>query len=756
MTGGQKEDIMINISRKIVKFRALILIIAFALLVPAGIGFLCTKINYDILYYLPDNIETMKGQDILLEDFGKGAYGLFVCSGMKQNEIQKMKEEVEQIDHVAQVICFDSITGGRIPKEMVPDKVKDIFYSKDGNGTLMFLFFDTTTSQDETMDAIMELRKVAGKNCFLSSMSAITTDTKNLVEDQTIIYTAIAVGLCVIVLLITTDSFLIPPLFLLSIGLAIAYNLGSNFVKGEISFITMALVAILQLGVTMDYSIFLYHSYKEAKETYSDNNEAMAQAISETIVSVTGSSLTTVAGFLAMCFMTFTLGLDMGVVMAKGVILGVFACVTILPALILCCDKWIQKTSHKSLVLGTKAITKLVSSSYLIIAVVMVVLWIPALYGNKNVNVYYKLDESLPEYLPSVQANQVMAEGYDMSSISMVLVRSSLAGKETREMIDKLKNVDGVSFVLGTDSLISPMVPESMIPDEAKEKLNSDNWKMILLSSEYEVATDEVNEQCNQLEDIIKSYDPEGMLVGEAAATRDLIKITDRDFRVVSTVSIGAIFILILLVLKSISLPFILVIAIELAIYLNMAISFYLGDTLPFIASVCVGTIQLGATVDYAILMTTRYKKERIAGCSRKEAVEIALSTSVNAIFTSALGFFAATVGVAVYSDVDLIGSICMLLARGALLSMAIVLIILPAMLLVFDRIICITTWDLRMVPKRDREIKRLGKSADAKTNDADDKPKPDSETQNEAQDNKSEDDLEMVDLNEGEGDEKH
>ena len=756
MTGGQKEDIMINISRKIVKFRALILIIAFALLVPAGIGFLCTKINYDILYYLPDNIETMKGQDILLEDFGKGAYGLFVCNGMKQNEIQKMKEEVEQIDHVAQIICFDSITGGRIPKEMVPDKVKDIFYSKDGNGTLMFLFFDTTTSQDETMDAIMELRKVAGKNCFLSSMSAITTDTKNLVEDQTIIYTAIAVGLCVIVLLITTDSFLIPPLFLLSIGLAIAYNLGSNFVKGEISFITMALVAILQLGVTMDYSIFLYHSYKEAKETYSDNNEAMAQAISETIVSVTGSSLTTVAGFLAMCFMTFTLGLDMGVVMAKGVILGVFACVTILPALILCCDKWIQKTSHKSLVLGTKAITKLVSSSYLIIAVVMVVLWIPALYGNKNVNVYYKLDESLPEYLPSVQANQVMAEGYDMSSISMVLVRSSLTGKETREMIDKLKNVDGVSFALGTDSLISPMVPESMIPDEAKEKLNSDNWKMILLSSEYEVATDEVNEQCNQLEDIIKSYDPEGMLVGEAAATRDLIKITDRDFRVVSTVSIGAIFILILLVLKSISLPFILVIAIELAIYLNMAISFYLGDTLPFIASVCVGTIQLGATVDYAILMTTRYKKERIAGCSRKEAVEIALSTSVNAIFTSALGFFAATVGVAVYSDVDLIGSICMLLARGALLSMAIVLIILPAMLLVFDRIICITTWDLRMVPKRDREIKRLGKSADAKTNDADDKPKPDSETQNEAQDNKSEDDLEMVDLNEGESDEKH
>lgn len=694
---------MIHLTRKLVKFKNLILIVAFALLIPSAIGFFSTKINYDILYYLPKDIETMKGQDILLEDFGKGAYGMFVCNGLKSNEVQDLKEKVENIDHVAQVICYDSLTGGKLPKEMLPDSVQKIFFSKNGDGTLMFIFFDTTTSQDETMDAIEELRSVAGKTCFLSSMSAITTDTKNMVEDETFIYTAIAVALCVLVLIITTDSFLIPPLFLLSIGLAIVYNLGSNFIQGEISFITMALVAILQLGVTMDYSIFLYHSYKEAQESYSDKDEAMAQAISETIVSVTGSSLTTIAGFLAMCFMTFTLGLDMGIVMAKGVVLGVISCVTTLPSLILVFDRAIEKTSHKSLVIPTKGITKFVSKMYPAIAIAMVVLWIPALYGNNNVNVYYKLDESLPEYLPSVQANNEMKKGYDMSSISMVLVHSSLSGKQVKEMTDELKSIDGISFALGTDSLISPMVPATLIPEDVTGKLNSDNWKMILVSSEYEVATDEVNSQCDKLEEIIKSYDPEGILVGEAAATRDLIKITDRDFKVVSTVSIGAIFILILFVLKSVSLPFILVITIELAIYLNMAMSCFLGNTLPFIASVCVGTIQLGATVDYAILMTTRYKKERIEGARRKEAVETALSTSVNAIFTSALGFFAATVGVAIYSDVDLIGSICMLLARGALLSMVIVLTVLPAMLLVFDRFICYTTWDLRKIPARDK-----------------------------------------------------
>lgn len=697
---------MLKVSEKIVKFRIPILILALLLLIPSAWGFMNTKVNYDILYYLPKEIETMKGQDILLDEFGKGAYGMFVCNGMKKNEVQKMKEEVEKIDHVAQVICFDSITSGSIPEEMLPDSVKDIFYGKSGDSSLMFLFFDTTTSQDETMDAIGKLRIIAGKNCFLSSMSAISTDTKNLVESEMFVYTVIAVVLCMLVLLLTTDSFLIPVLFLLSIGMAVIYNLGSNVIQGEISYITMALVAILQLGVTMDYSIFLYHSYKEMQETYSVETEAMTHAIAATIVSVTGSSLTTIAGFLAMCFMTFTLGLDMGVVMAKGVAIGVICCVTVLPSMILIFDKGIKKTEHKAFTLGSKHITGFVTKAYPIIAVLMILLWIPAIYGNNHVQTYYKLDESLPEYLPSRQANEALAADYDMSSISMVLVHADMPSTKTRALLEELQNMEGVSFALGADSLKAPLSPSELMPKELEEKLNSENWKMLLISSEYEVATDAANAQCEALEKIIKSYDPDGMLVGEAPATKDLVRITNRDFQVVSFVSIGAIFVLIFFVLKSISLPIILVAVIELAIYVNMAISYYCGSVLPFIASVCVGTIQLGATVDYAILMTTRYKKERIDGASRKEAVSIALSTSVNAVFTSALGFFAATVGVGLYSDVDLIGAICMLLARGAILSMVIVLLVLPAMLLIFDRVICVTTLDMRKIRNNKKEVK--------------------------------------------------
>jgi hypothetical protein len=692
---------MLEFAKKIVKLRIPILIIAVLLLIPSGIGFLGTRINYDILYYLPDDIETMQGQDILMDEFGKGAYGMFVCNGMSSADTIRMAEKLEEIDHVVEVISYDNITGGAIPKEMLPEDVRKIFYSDKGDGTLMFIFFDTTTSQDETMDAIMEIRQIAGEQCFLSSMSAIATDTKNLVESEMMIYTLIAVVLCSIVLLVTTDSFMIPVLFMASIGAAIIYNLGSNFIQGEISYITMALVAILQLGVTMDYSIFLYHSYKEAQEEYEDAKEAMAHAIAATIVSVTGSSLTTIAGFLAMCFMTFTLGLDMGIVMAKGVVMGVICCVTVLPALILTFDKAIKKTQHKALQLGTNGITKFVTKSYIVIAVVMVILWVPAAYGNNNVKVYYKLDESLPEYLPSRQANEALAEGYDMNSVSMVLVRSDLSSKDTKALLADMQDVEGVSFAMGIDSIMGPLIPESFLPDEVKNKLSSDNWKMLIVSSVYQVATDEVNEQCETLESIIKSYDPEGMLVGEAAATKDLVRITNTDFNTVSAVSIGAIFILILFVLKSVSLPIILVVVIELAIYVNMALAYYTGTTLPFIASICVGTIQLGATVDYAILMTTRYKTERMGGCTKKEAVEIALSTSVNAIFTSALGFFAATIGVGVYSDVDLIGAICMLLARGALLSMVIVLCTLPTMLLIFDKLICKTTIGMTKIDTR-------------------------------------------------------
>lgn len=683
---------MKKFAEKIVQFRIPILIISLLLLIPSVIGFLNMRINYDILYYLPDDIETMEGQDILMDEFGKGAYGMLVCNGLDSADAIKLADRLEEVDHVADVICYDSLTGGEIPKEMLPDEIKDVFYSDDGEGMLMFLFFDTTSSADETMDAIEEIRHLTGEQCLLSSMSAIAADTKNLVESEMAVYTIIAVILCLLVLFFTTDSFLIPVLFMVSIGMAIIYNLGSNFIQGEISYITMALVAILQLGVTMDYSIFLYHSYKEAQMSCSDNKTAMANAIADTIVSVTGSSLTTVAGFLAMCFMTFTLGLDMGIVMAKGVVMGVICCVTVLPSLILTFDKGVKKTMHKPLQLKTGGITDFITRHHLILAVLIVLLWIPAIYGNSHVDVYYKLDESLPDYLESRQANQALDRSFDMNSVSMILVDADLSSKETKEMLSDIQQVEGVSFALGLDSVVGPLLPETLIPEEVKEMLTSENWKLLLVSSVYQVATDEVNEQCEKIDTIIKQYDENSILIGEAAATKDLVKITNHDFNVVNFVSIGAIFVLIFFVLKSAVLPIILVLVIELAIFVNMAIAYYTGTTLPFIASVCVGNIQLGATVDYAILMTTRYKKERIDGHTKKEAVSIALSTSINSIFTSGLGFFAATVGVGIYSDVDLIGSICMLLSRGALLSMVIVIVALPTMFMIFDKIICKTT----------------------------------------------------------------
>lgn len=683
---------MKKFAEKIVTYRIPILIISALLLIPAVFGFLNTKVNYDILYYLPDDIETMKGQDILMDEFGKGAYGILVCNGMDSKDTITLAERLEQVDHVAEVLSYDTLTGGQLPKELLPQEVQDVFYSKDGEGKLLFLFFDTTSSADATMSAIEEIRGLTEKQCFLSSMSAIATDTKNLVESEMAIYTVIAVLLCLLVLFLTTDSFLLPILFMVSIGMAIIYNLGTNFIQGEISYITMALVAILQLGVTMDYSIFLYHSYKEAQMTAANNKEAMINAIAATIVSVTGSSLTTIAGFLAMCFMTFTLGLDMGIVMAKGVVMGVICCVTILPSLILVFDKGVERSRHKALQLGTKKITTFVTNHYVLLTILIVLLWVPAIYGNANVDVYYKLDESLPDELDSRKANKALEEKFNMNSVSMVLVDSKLSTKETKEMLEELQQVDGVSFAIGLDSLLGPALPSQMVPDEAKEMLESENWKLLLVSSEYQVATDEVNAQCEKMESIIKKYDSTGMLVGEAAATKDLVNITNRDFNVVNFASIGVIFLILLFVLKSAILPFVLVMVIELAIFVNMAIAYYTGTILPFIASVCVGTIQLGATVDYAILMTTRYKKERMGGLKKKEAVSIALSTSINSIFTSALGFFAATVGVGVYSDVDLIGAICMLLARGALLSMVIVICALPAMLLLFDKLICKTT----------------------------------------------------------------
>ena len=699
---------MKHFSHSIVKFRIPILIVAIVLLIPSFFSYISTKVNYDILYYLPDSIDTMKGQDILMDEFGKGAYAILVFEDMNDKDVSKTLDKIKNVDHVDTVIGYSELSG-EVPAEMLPDEIKSNFYSDDGSSTLAFLFFDTTSSDDNTLDAIKEIRQIAGDQCFLSSMSAIVEDTKELTNNELVTYVSIAVILCLIVLMMNLDSFLTPILFLLDIGMAIIYNLGTNFIQGEISFITMSLVAVLQLGVTMDYSIFLYNSYKEQKKLCGgDPYKAMEQAIVATIASVTGSSLTTIAGFIALCFMTFTLGLDLGVVMAKGVLFGVISCVTILPSLVLVFDKAIQKTTHKRALLSFNPdkITKFVVKHHKAFIIVMILLWIPSIFGYNKINVYYKLDNSLPSYLGSVQANDKLKENFDMNSISMILADSELSSKETKEMTKELEKVEGVNFVLGLDSLVGSQIPNELIPEDVKEILDSGNHKLLMVSSEYEVATDEVNAQCNEIENIIKKYDTDSMLIGEAPCTKDLIEITNVDFNTVSSVSIAMIFVIILLVLKSALLPILLVIVIELAIYMNMSLAFYTGTTLPFIASVVIGTIQLGSTIDYAILMTTRYKYERINGQSKEDAVSIALSTSLHSIITSALGLFAATIGVAIYSDVDLISSLCLLMGRGALISMAVVIFMLPSVLLLFDKPICATTAGMRKLSRAPKEGK--------------------------------------------------
>ena len=696
---------MLKFGKGVVKYRIPILILSFLLLIPSAFGYFKTRINYDILYYLPQDIETMVGQDILLNDFGKGAYAMVVVEGLEDKYVAALKSEIEDVPHVADVLWYDSIADLDIPMEVLPDEVYDAFNSD--NATMMMLFFDTTTSADETMEAIEQIRTLGGEQAFLSGMSAIVTDTKNLVEEELVPYVLIAVALSFLVLAITMDSFLIPVLFLLSIGMAIIYNLGSNIIKGEISFITMALAAVLQLGVTMDYSIFLWGSYKEEKENYSDHKEAMAHAIAMTITSVVGSSLTTVAGFIALCFMTFTLGLDLGVVMAKGVVLGVIACVTILPSMILVCDKAIEKTTHKALTLHCEKLAHFVTKNHVVFAVMMVILWIPSIIGYKNMNVYYNLDSSLPDYLPSVQANTKLDEEMGMNAVHIILADSHMSSKDAKAMLKEIRNVDGVQMALGMDSIVGSMIPDSMIPSDVSGMLKGDHYQLMLVTTKYKTASDEVNNQITELQEITKKYDENSMVIGEAACTKDLINITDRDFKVVNIVSIAAIFILILLVLKSFSLPIILVVVIELAIYINLGLCWFLGTTEPFIASVVIGTVQLGATVDYAILMTNRFKRERASGKSKTEAVETALAVSIPSILASALGFFAATIGVGIYSDVDLIGSLCMLMARGALISMVVVILILPSMLYLFDGLIQKTSWGLREKVAKKRAAKQ-------------------------------------------------
>lgn len=677
---------MKRFGRKVVQFRIPILLVCMLLLIPTFWGYANTRVNYDILSYLPKDIETMAGQDILVDEFGTGAFSMFVVEGMAPKDVSELRRKMEQVDHVEKVLWYDSAVDLAIPMEVLPDKLYEAFNS--GDATMMIIIFDETTSADGTMEAIKSIRKIADKDCFLSGMSAVVTDTKDLSEKEAPIYVCIAVLLSCLVLSAAMDSFLIPFLFLLSIGMAIIYNLGSNVFLGEISYITKALSAVLQLGVTMDYSIFLWHSYQEQQKTVSDKKEAMAEAIAETITSVVSSSMTTVAGFIALCFMSFTLGMDLGVVMAKGVIFGVAGCVTILPSLILVFDKALEKTKHKALLPEMKGAGEFVVKHYKIFIALFVLLLFPAIYGYNNTGVYYNLDETLPKNLPSIIANDKLNENFDMNATHMLLLSADLPSKDVKHMTEEMKKVDGVNWVLGLNSIKGSALPEEMIPADMTEALMNDNWQLLLIGSQYKVASDEVNRQCEALSAICKSYDKSGMLVGEAPCTKDLIEITAQDFKTVSIVSIGVIFIIILLVFKSVSLPVILVSVIEMAIFVNMGIPFYTKTSIPFIASVVIGTIQLGATVDYAILMTTRYRKERHAGVEKREAVTDACQTSVKSIVVSALSFFAATFGVGLYSNIDMISSLCTLMARGALISMASVICILPSMFMMFDKVI--------------------------------------------------------------------
>lgn len=682
---------MISFGKKVVKFKVPIFICSLLLLIPSIFGYVNTRVNYDILSYLPKDIETMVGQDILMDEFGTGAFSLFIADGMSMKDCSAVKKKIEKVEHIEKVIWYDSFADISMPMSLLPEKIKEAFNTD--TSTMMAIIFNDTTSADGTMEAIEEIRSIAGEQCFLSGMSAVVTDTKNLSNKETPIYVLIAVLLSCIVLALTMDSYLVPFLFLLSIGFAIVYNLGSNYFMGEISYITKALSAVLQLGVTMDYSIFLWHSYQEQQERFQgDKNRAMAHAISGTITSVVGSSITTVAGFLALCFMSFTLGMDLGIVMAKGVIIGVICCVTVLPSMILILDKALEKCKHKALLPEFKGISNFVTKHYMIFAILFVVLMIPAIYGNNHTSVYYNLDETLPKDLASIVANNKLKDDFDMNATHMVLVDRNLQAKETRKMINEMEEVEGIKWVLGLDALIGPAIPESMLPTSIVNTLKSEDYQLMLVGSQYKVASDEVNTQVDKLNKILKTYDSKGMLVGEAPCTKDLITITDHDFKVVSIVSIGVIFLIIGVVFKSISLPIILVSVIEFAIFINMGIPYYTKTEIPFIASIVIGTIQLGATVDYAILMTNRYKRERSLGAGKKEAVAVAHQASIKSVIVSALSFFAATFGVGCYSNIDMISSLCTLMARGAIVSMFVVIFILPSMFLIFDKVICITS----------------------------------------------------------------
>lgn len=679
-------------SRAVVKYRVLILVLVVLLLVPSVIGMINVRINYDMLDYLPSDMDTVIGQNKLMEEFGKGAFSFIIVEDMPEKDVAKLTEKIKAVDHVETVLWYNSIADMSIPMEIIPEELYSEFNRE--NSTMMAVFFDSATSAGDTMNAIREIRSIAGKQCFVSGMSALVTDLKDLCEKEEPIYVGIAVVLALLAMMLFLDGWLVPFVFLASIGIMVVINLGTNYFLGEISYITKALSAVLQLAVTMDYSIFLWHSYNEQRERFDDNKEAMAHAINETLTSVIGSSVTTVAGFAALCFMSFTLGRDLGIVMAKGVVLGVLGCVTVLPAMVLLLDKPLQRTKHKSIIPDMNKVASGVTKKFPIFLCVFALLIAPAFYGYKKSNseVYYDMGQCLPEDMEYVIANSKLSADFNIASTHMVLVDSSLPGKSIRSMINEMEKVDGVKYVLGLESVVGSAVPEEIIPESILSIFKSDKWELLLINSEYKVASDAVNDQITELNGIIKKYDPSAMLIGEAPCMKDMIETTDRDFRVVNAVSIVAIFLIIAIVEKSISLPFVLISVIELAIFINLGIPHYAGQSLPFIAPICISTIQLGATVDYAILMTTRYKAERISGKDKRTSVTTALATSIPSIIVSGMGLFAATFGVAIYSDIDIISSMCMLMARGAVISMLCVIFILPALLMLFDKLICATT----------------------------------------------------------------
>ena len=696
---------MIKVGKWIAKHKILIIIIGIALLIPSYLGMAATRINYDVLSYLPDTLETVDGQDIMVDQFGMGAFSMIVVEDMELKDVAALKEKIEAVDHVKKVLWYDSVLDVSVPVEMLPKDLREAFFN--GDATMMIALFDNTTSSETSMEAVTQIRKITSKNCFVSGMTGIVTDIKQIALKEMPIYVVIASCLSLIVLLLAMDSLVVPVLFLLCIGVAVLYNLGSNIFLGQISYITQALTAVLQLGVTMDYSIFLLNSYEENKKRFPGEKErAMGHAIANTFKSVAGSSVTTVAGFVALCVMTFALGRDLGIVMAKGVLIGVVCCVTVLPSLVLVFDKPIEKTQHKLLLSNMDKPSAFITKHYKAWILIFLLLLFPAIYGNNHTKIYYNIAESLPETLDSNVANAELKKDFNMSNLHMVMMDKNMDAKQKKKMLEEIDEVKGVKWTISMNSLIGPTVPDSMIPDDMKEMLQSDDCELAFVCSEYESATDEVNTQISAIDKIVKSYDKSGMVIGEAPLMKDLQDVTDVDLVNVNAISIAAIFLIIMIIFKSISLPIILVAVIEFAIMVNMAIPFYQGTSLPFVASIVIGAIQLGATVDYAILMTTRYQKERQRGREKMEAISIAHKTSMPSIISSGLSFFAATFGVACYSQVEMIGSICTLLARGAIISMIVVIMILPAMFMIFDKVICKTSIGFLGSKKKPAEVK--------------------------------------------------